>query len=324
MLQHNSSKRKKIPYIGKSLSLAVSFALALLNPGFGSEEQSKWQPPGAHSQVEIWPGAAPDAAELAGNETMSLSREAKPISTIGKVSRPTMTVFLAQVKKPGAAVLVFPGGGYEVLAMGHEGSEVCEWLNSKGITAILLKYRVPGEELKPRSGPYPESPMALEDAQRTLGLLRLHAKEWNIDPHKLGVLGFSAGGHLAASLSSNFEKRLYPLIDEADKLSCRPDFCIALYPAYLQPDNARNLELDAGLPVSKENPPTFILHSQDDKVIDAQNSVAYYLALKKHGVPVEMHLYAEGGHGFGIRQSKHAITNWPQLTETWLKSIGMI
>jgi acetyl esterase/lipase len=166
--------------------------------------------------------------------------------------------------------------------------------------------------------------MALEDAQRSLGLIRLHAKDWKVDPHKIGVLGFSAGGNLAIALSTHFEKRLYPGGDEADKLSCRPDFALAIYPAYLQPDDAKGLELDSNIPVSKETPSTFIVHAQDDKVIDSQNSLAYYTALKKCGVPVEMHLYAEGGHGFGMRKSKLPITNWPQLAESWLHTIGII
>ena len=144
-----------------------------------------------------------------------------------------MTVYSPTGKNTGAAVVVFPGGGYQILAIDLEGTEVCDWLTSKGITCVLLKYRVPGEGLFPRSGPYPESPMALEDAQRTVGLVRFHAAEWHIDPHKIGVLGFSAGGHLVAAMSTHFEKRLYPAVDAADKESCRPDFAVAIYPGHL-------------------------------------------------------------------------------------------
>src|SRR5438309_6550822 len=144
-----------------------------------------------------------------------------------------MTVYSPTGRNTGAAVVVFPGGGYWVLYMDLEGTEVCDWLTSKGITCVLLKYRVPGEHLSPRSGAYPKSPMALEDAQRTVGLVRLHAAEWHIDPHKIGVLGFSSGGHLVAAISTHFDKRLYPAVDAADKESCRPDFAVAIYPGHL-------------------------------------------------------------------------------------------
>jgi acetyl esterase/lipase len=144
-----------------------------------------------------------------------------------------MTVYSPKGKSTGAAVVVFPGGGYQILAIDLEGTEVCDWLTSKGITCVLLKYRAPGEGLYPKSGPYPDSPMALEDAQRTLGLVRFHAAEWHIDPHKIGVLGFSAGGRMVAAMSTHFEHRLYPAVDPADKESCRPDFAVAIYPGHL-------------------------------------------------------------------------------------------
>ena len=163
----------------------------------------------------------------------------RPWLFIDNVSKPTMTVYSPKGKNTGVAVVVFPGGGYRCLAIDLEGTEVCDWLTSNGITCVLLKYRVPpdGEYPKPapypKSGPYPESPIALEDAQRTMGLVRLHAAEWHIDPHKVGVLGFSAGGHLVAAISTQYQKRLYPAVDAADQESCRPDFAVALYPGHL-------------------------------------------------------------------------------------------
>jgi dienelactone hydrolase len=172
-----------------------------------------------------------------------------------------MTVYPPKGRNTGAAVVVFPGGGYWVLAMDLEGTEVCDWLTSRGITCVLLKYRVPGDRLDPRSGPYPDSPMALEDAQRTVGLVRHHAAEWKIDPQKIGVLGFSAGGHLVAAISTHFERRLYPAVDAADKESCRPDFAVALYPGHLWIDDDK-FELNPDVPVTKQTPPTFLLQAE--------------------------------------------------------------
>ncbi len=241
-----------------------------------------------------------------------------------KVSRPTMTVYSPKERNTGAAVVVFPGGGYWILAIDLEGTEVCDWLTSRGITCVLLKYRVPGNRLNPKSGPYPDSPMALEDAQRTMGLVRLHATEWHIDPHKIGVLGFSAGGHLVAAMSTHFDHRLYPAVDAADQESCRPDFAVALYPGHMLENTTKDFELNPNIPVSKKTPPTFLLQAENDPVDDVENSLVYYAALKKAGVPVEMHLYAQGGHAFGLRRTKSPITAWPQLVETWLVTIGMV
>jgi acetyl esterase/lipase len=261
-----------------------------------------------------------------------------------------MTVFSPIGKNTGAAVVVFPGGGYEVLAIDLEGTEVCDWLTSKGITCVLLKYRVPGEGLYPKSapypksGPYPESPIALEDAQRTMGLVRFHAAEWRIDPHKIGVLGFSAGGHLVAAISNHFEQRLYTPVDAADRESCRPDFAVAIYPGHLsiaaakwdaeqgtkkfvisQAANGYNdLALNPDLHVTGQTPPTFLLQNEDDHVDNVDDSLAYYIALKNAGVPVEMHLYAQGGHAFGLRRTKLPVSRWPELVETWLGAIGVI
>jgi acetyl esterase/lipase len=281
-----------------------------------------WEPPLGHAQVRIWPGEPPDSRPIVGPEYTERDEPARAV-VVGKVSQPTMTVYSPPTKNTGAAVVVFPGGGYWVLYMDLEGSEVCDWMVTKGITCVLLKYRVPGEHLSPRSGPYPKSPMALEDAQRTVGLVRLHAPEWHIDPHKVGVLGFSAGGHLVAAVSTNFAKRLYPPVDAADKESCRPDFAVALYPGHMLENTSRAFELNSYIPVTKLTPPTFLLQAEDDPVDTVRNSLVYYAALKRAGVPVEMHLYAHGGHGFGLRATKFPITDWPELVEVWLRTIGI-
>ena len=283
-----------------------------------------WQPSSGHTQVPIWPGKPPDAVDYGREVTTTVTTPDEPPATVvGKVSQPTMTVYSPSSRNTGVAVVVFPGGGYWVLFMDLEGTEICDWLTAKGITCVLLKYRVPGEHLSPRSGAYPKSPVALEDAQRTVRLVRFHAAEWGIDPHKVGVLGTSAGGHLVAAVSTNFKRRLYRPFDVADKESCRPDFGVALYPGHMLENTSKEFELNPYVPVTKETPPMFLVQAEDDPIDSVKNSLVYYHALKNAGVSVEMHLYAQGGHGFGIRRTKMPITGWPALVETWLKSIGM-
>jgi len=294
-----------------------------------SAQTNVWQPSPGHKQLPIWPDAAPDPQPVPGpEEVLSKSPDpaslpwvvaGKPFVFVVNVSKPTMTVYSPKGTNTRVAVIVFPGGGYNALAMDLEGTEICDWLNSKGMTAVLLKYRVP---TKPKVGPYTESPQALQDAQRTLSLVRFHAADWHIDPHKLGVIGFSAGGHMVAATSTHFEKRSYPAADAADKESCRPDFAIALYPGHLWRASA-GLKLNPNVPVTTNTPPTFLLHAEDDEVDDVKHSLVYYMALKGAGVPVEMHLYAQGGHAFGLRSSKFPITGWPQLVEGWMKTIGI-
>jgi acetyl esterase/lipase len=297
-------------------TLCVVFAICHL-----SAQTNVWQPSPGHTQIPIWPGAAPDAQPVPGPEyaTNELSPTGISWIAVGNVSRPTMTVFSPKGKNTGVAAVVFPGGGYKCLAIDLEGTEICDWLTSRGITAVLLKYRVPLKKI----GPYGESPLALEDAQRTLGLVRLHAAEWHVDPHKIGVIGFSAGGHMVAATSTHFDRRLYPAMDAADKESCRPDFAIACYPGHLWNDD-EGFKLNPNIPVTRDTPPTFLLQAEDDHVDGVQQSLVYYIGLQKAGVPVEMHLYAQGGHGFGLRRTKRPITDWPRLVETWLGTIGMV
>jgi acetyl esterase/lipase len=192
---------------------------------------------------------------------------------------------------------------------------------------VLLKYRVPAPRSGPYWGAYPQSPIALEDAQRTVGLVRFHAAEWQIDPHKIGVMGFSAGGHLVAAMSVHFD-RLYTTVDAADKVSCRPDFAVAIYPGHLsfgdESLKTPKLNPDIASHITRQAPPTFLLQNEDDHVDNVNDSLVYYIALKNAGVPVEMHLYAQGGHAFGLRRTKLPVTRWPELVETWLGMIGMI
>jgi acetyl esterase/lipase len=323
-----------------------------------SAQTTGWHPSPGHTELPIWSGTPPDARSLAGPEVAKTTGKefliaGRPAVGVSPVSRPTLTVYSPNGKNTGAAVVVFPGGGYLDLAIDLEGTEVCDWLTPKGITCVLLKYRVPGEPgypepaPYPKSGPYPESPIALEDAQRTVGLVRFHAAEWHIDPHKIGVLGFSSGGHLSAAISNHFEKRLYPPVDAADKESCRPDFAVVIYPGHLSLSAAawdarqgakkfivprpqhlsisdESLALNPDLHVTRQTPPTFLLQAEDDHVDNVNDSLAYYIALKNADVPAEMHLYAQGGHAFGLRRTKLPITAWPELVETWLGTIGML
>jgi acetyl esterase/lipase len=309
------------------MKLSISAFCTVFAFGSLGAQTIAWHPSPGHTQLPIWPGAVPDSRPVKGPETVTTTGKeslvaGKPVVWVENVSRPTMTVYAPTGKNTGAAVVVFPGGGYEGLAIDLEGTEVCDWLTSKGVTCVLLKYRVPAPRSSPYWGAYPQSPIALEDAQRAVGLVRFHAAEWHIDPHKIGVLGFSAGGHLVAAMSTHFEHRLYPAVDAADKESCRPDFAVAIYPGHLWIDD-KKFELNPNVPVSGKTPPTFLLQDEDDHVDNVNDSLVYYIALKKAGVPVEMHLYAQGGHAFGLRRTKFPVTKWPQLVETWLGTIGM-
>jgi acetyl esterase/lipase len=278
--------------------------------------------------MPIWPGAAPDAQQVPGPETAKVSDKllaGRPVTAVTNVTRPTMTVYAPKGKNTGAAVVVFPGGGFQILAMDLEGTEACDWLTSRGITCVLLKYRVPSAPYEWQCDCRPHnfalSVPSLEDAQRTMRLVRSHAAQWHIDPHKVGVLGFSAGGFLAAEISTNFARRLYAPVDAADRESARPDFAMPIYPGHLATDDDK---FNANVPVSRDTPPTFLVQAEDDYTDGVSQSLAYYTALAKARVPAEMHLYAHGGHAFGLRPTADPITRWPALAETWLRTIGMI
>jgi len=296
-------------------------------------QKPTWQPSPGHTQIMLWPGGvAPDVRSSPDSESV-VTYSTKPVAGrpwtyILNVTRPTFTVYSRTGKNTGAAIVVFPGGGYQILAIDLEGTEVCDWLTANGITCVLLKYRVP------HSGPSwqrdcncminPKPAPAVEDAQRTLGLVRQHAAEWHIDPHKIGVLGFSAGGHLVAAISNGYQQRLYRAVDAADAESCRPDFAVALYPGHLWIPNGGQYAFNPDIHVTRDTPPTFLLQAETDTVDNVNQSLVYYIALKDAGVPTEMHLYADGGHAFGLRRTKDPITEWPQLVEKWLRTIGII
>src|SRR5271157_5297858 len=284
-------------------------------------QPSGWPPAPGHLTIALWPGAAPGAsANLPPEADTTTAKDnliaGRPLVRLGNVSVPTLTLYTPKSKNTGAAVVVFPGGGYHILAIDLEGTEVCDWLNSAGITCLLLKYRVP------ETGPYPKSPAALQDAQRAMGLVRAHAAEWRIDPSRIGVLGFSAGAHLAAALSTHFDQRLYAPVDVADKLSCRPDFAVIVYPGYLALED-KNFAPNADIHPAANTPPTFIVQAEDDPV-HVENATVYFLQLKNAKVPAELHIYAQGGHGYGLRRTPLPVTAWPQSVETWLRTIKVL
>lgn len=259
------------------------------------------------------PGEKTKMIEKADKEGGKVGGET--VLRITNVSEPTITIYPAPDEvATGAAMLVCPGGGYEILAYDLEGDEVCEWLNNLGITAILVKYRVP------RRAGLQKHEAPLQDLQRATGYIRAHAEELNIDPGRIGVMGFSAGAHLSAMLSTNFSKRTYPPVDAADQTSCRPDFCLLVYPAYL---SGENFQLAPELNVSSETPSTMIIQTEDDKSF-INSSLFYYYALKEAGVPAGMHLYSKGGHGYGLRNTGASVNEWPDRAEDWFREIGLI
>jgi acetyl esterase/lipase len=287
------------------------FAAALLSTTVLAAEPTK--------VINIWPGTAPgDKGDIGEEQDTTKPSDhmvaGKRVARIGNVSKPTISIYRpAADKDTGAAVMVCPGGAYRILALDLEGSEVCEWLNSIGITGVLLKYRVPN-----RQG-LEKHTAALQDAQRALGLIRSQAKDLGLNPKRIGVLGFSAGGHLAASLSNNFGQRSYPRVDDADDTSCRPDFTLLIYPAYLT-IKEENDKVAPELKITTNTPPSFIAMTEDDP-LRVETPMFYSLALRKANVPFELHLYPKGGHGYGLRPSQDNVSTWPQRASEWMNKL---
>jgi acetyl esterase/lipase/lysophospholipase L1-like esterase len=273
----------------------------------------------ASEPMPLWPGVAPGEKGDSGPER-SISSDylvgGRAFTEITNLPVPTIQLFRAPSDKDtGAAVIVCPGGGYRILSIDLEGTEVCDWLNSIGVNAVLLKYRVPSREGREFYA------AALEDGQRAVSLVRSHAAEWRIDPNRIGMLGFSAGAHLSAACSTRFDQRSYAPVDAADQFSCRPDFAVLMYAGRLIRKDAT--EIAPELTVTSNTPPTLLIATEDDPVARVDSSLFYYLALKRAGVPAEMHLYASGGHGYGLRSDK-PVKVWPTRTEEWLRGLGVL
>jgi acetyl esterase/lipase len=263
----------------------------------------------APQTLNVWPGKAPGDSSKIGKEEWQGKK-------VTNVTEPTLAIYRpAKDKDTGVAVIVCPGGGYKQLMMSYEGEDVAQWLTTLGVTGIVLKYRVPAPPDVPHHLP------ALQDAQRSISVVRSKASEWQINPEQIGILGFSAGGHLTVAACTNFDKRAYEPIDAIDQVSCRPDFGVAIYPGGIIKKGAPG-ELAPEIRISKQTPPIFIAQAGDDPGSD--NSVYLYLALKQAGVPVELHLYTKGGHGFGIKPTGKPSATWIDRCAEWMRSEGIL
>ncbi|WP_082124139.1 alpha/beta hydrolase [Lysobacter capsici] len=293
--------------------------------------QGVWRPPHGLKQTAIWPDGAPDMQGVVqGPERIEIAQtsdalEGRTSEAAWDVAAPTMTVFPPKGENTGVAIVVFPGGGFKAVVVTKQGTEICGWIASKGITCILSKYRVPKSnhhwDSQCKCAVTPKIPRALQDAQRTIRLVRARAGELGVDPNRIGAMGFSAGGYLVVQTSNIFEPAYTP-VDAIDTISSRPDFAIAFYPGHLCRSGA---SLDPGIRVSPRTPPTFLLQAWDDPVDEICNSTVYARALDAAGVQAEVHLFAKGGHAFGLRRMEHpVVAAWPSLVENWLVEIGVL
>lgn len=307
---------------------AAPIAAVALDPA-PSQRTGIWQPPAGLKQVSIWPSNAPDGT-LRAQPPENVETYKEPPEFGGKseavldIAVPTMTIMPPSGRNTHTAVIVFPGGGFQKVFITLEGTEICDWLITRGITCIVSKYRAPGgndywdDRLQRRIRP--KIMRALQDAQRTIRLVRSKAKELDIDPHKIGVMGFSAGGYLVAQ-TSNILTPAYKPVDAIDRVSSRPDFAVALYPGHICRDGGK---FDPTLPIIKIAPPTFIAQAWNDPIDPICNSLMYASALNKAGVSTELHLFAKGGHAFGLRKKDEPVGVWPQLVERWMQQIGVL
>ncbi len=279
--------------------------------------------------VDLWPGKVPGDAGISGEEKfIELKMDGQPYQVAGRptkwltnVTKPSLTIYQApKQKQTGVAMLICPGGGYHNLGWDVEGEEIAAWLNSIGVTGIILKYRCPRRPGDVKGEP-PLGPLI--DAQRAVSLVRTRAAEWGIDTAKIGVIGFSAGGHLAGATATNFEKRTYDRVDKIDQASCRPDFAVMLYSGYFKPNKDKD-DLSPTISTPANIPPLFLVHATDDKISDVENTVTMYVAMKRAGATVEMHIYDAGGHGFGVRDVGLPCTGWKDLCVRWLRRLAIL
>lgn len=306
-IPHEFDRRVVLSLLLLLTSLAAS-ALTTISRAAEPETLNIWpvEPPG---ETKALP---PEADRTKPEDRLIAGRR---IIKLGNVSTPQIAIHRPAAEKAnGAAVVICPGGGHHILAYDLEGSEVAEWLNTLGVTGIVLKYRVPAREKAPRWR------AAVQDAQRAVSIVRANAAKWNLDPERIGICGFSAGGETAA-LTSLFGERTYKPVDEADKHSTRPNFSILVYPAGLVEDDL--LQVRAYIKVTKDAPPMFFVHAFDDRV-SVNNSLILAAALKQVGVKAEVHAFESGGHGYGLRRTDAPITRWPDLAAVWLKQLKLL
>jgi acetyl esterase/lipase len=302
---------------GLIVSLIISIYAAL--PTMGADQPLV---------VEIWPGKAPEESDNIGEEMVRMSPKldhkqvevTEQTRLVTNVTKPTLTIYRPpKDRDTGTAVLICPGGGYWDLYWQLEGEEVAAWLNSIGATGIILKYRVPRrpDEVKGEPARRP-----LQDAQRAVSLVRSKAGQWGIQPQQIGIVGFSAGGHLAIATATSFDQRTYDPIDDVDKISCRPDFAIGVYSGYLKAKDKD--EIAPGIRIPSGTPPIFLAHGGADIISPPENSVLMYLALKKAGVSAELHIYATAAHDFGVRPSENPCSTWTQACAIWMRHQGFL
>ncbi len=278
--------------------------------------------------LDVWPGKAPDEAASIGPERIRMSpgldhtqvEVTVPTRMITDITRPTITIHRPATNlDTGTAMLICPGGGYWDLYWQLEGEEVAAWLNSVGVTGVILKYRVPRRPDEPKGEP---ARRPLQDSQRALRLVRSKAAEWGLHEDRIGIVGFSAGGHLAIATATGFDRRTYAPIDDVDRVSCRPDFAVAVYPGYLKAKDKE--ELSPGIRIPTGTPPVFLVHGGDDIISPPEHSVLMYLALKRAGVPAELHVYAGTVHDFGVRTNGHPHSKWTEACIGWLRDGGLL
>jgi acetyl esterase/lipase len=276
-----------------------TIAIFLIMSSLNSFSQKK-------EMINLWPGKVPGELKEKQSPVIDTSNKDK-IVRFDEVTNPSLEVYLPDPSlKNGSAVIVCPGGGYQVLAYDLEGTEIAAWLNKLGYTAFVLQYRIPNK----KEG-------ALQDAQRAVRIVKSNSQKWNITPENIGIIGFSAGGSLSARASTNFNKKTYVPVDNIDSLSCRPSFTMLIYPAYL--DQGPNLTLTPELELSEDVPPVFIFQTADDPY--GNSALVMAGALRNAKLPVELHFLPTGGHGYGLRPGKIAAETWPVLAEKWLKSV---
>lgn len=282
--------------------------------------------------LKVWPNGAPGAIENKNYKEEFVKRPDN-FKRIAQVSNPTITVYLPPKEKAtGTAVIICPGGGYAYLAIETEGDDIAKWLNKLGIAGIVLKYRLPSDMIMKNKSIGP-----LQDAQEAFRIVRRNAEKWGINENKIGVIGFSAGGHLASTISTHYNEKVY----ESDNTNCRPDFSILIYPVISMkselthsgsrenllgknPDQDLINHFSNDLQVNKDTPPAFLVHSADDKTVPVKNSINYFIALNKFNIPAELHIYEKGGHGYGLGRGTGTETAWPEACKNWLKARGLL
>ena len=326
MGQHSELKIHTLNLIAISMKTRISILIICLNiMTFNSFAQP--------FTLKLWPDGIPGSKTDPGY-VEKITREDGRITRCEKVTNPDLTIFLPPAGSAnGAAVLICPGGGYGALAFDHEGNAIARWLNENGVAGIILKYRLPSDRIMENKSIGP-----LQDAQEAMRIIRRNAAKWKIDPGRIGVIGFSAGGHLASTLSTHYAEVVYKIIDNT---SARPDFSLLIYPVVsfdttithrgtrnnligLRPDDASVRHFSNELQINSDTPPAFLVHSADDNAVPVMNSIGYFRGLQKNKIATELHIFQKGGHGYGLSPNGGTESSWPELCVKWMKAMGLL